>query len=1062
MCINMFKYENSGMFVNDTVDYPFNITNSNNAFISNFWDEIDRNIKQINNEELSKIRYIWIDACNYCQTEIFLKKILLKHHDKYPVLYLHWIDYVNKDKSIYHQLIQEEIDGIYFINNPNVTKICVIDHAETIQQKEQYFELCRKLHNNRCIFIFVSKKDTPDFSNWQNIIKMASSQSESTDVDCYSGIVRSEENYFVVKPYSYSQCKDIFKTAITKIDIKIRAVSIAETLGTELRRPYYFDNLISELNKYKNVSEMPEKLDDANLMLKIFSASMDGVIAHFKNATSFCAYLEGYYNSSFVKTYSYGENSRIPFDNYVWAYGIMLLCSNDYDSVISDQFSYSNKGNNIDFKSQLVEINERVVLLFYSKDGKSINNNFVLKDYLLQMIKHSLFASKICASVLNKCYEKIDVETRETAFIALGKRYNETLASEEDICIHYLLGMEIGMLLPKIKNESITEGLGYLYKVVDNNYVVPRCNNNGISVIPVTNFEFQKFVNDGAYTSFYLIDSNKPLNEIATEYYKEIFDFIISALSGDNRKDSNCLARLLKGYEWDHYKQIAYLFSRKEDIDSTAIYKSIGTYYPNNLSKPAKWADEKNTETSRPFCNPLQPVVCVNIFEARAYAKWLSSKIDEPVRLLTYDPDYLSVIGDSEKSELRLSFISHIQSQRAFINSVENETLFYGENDIKVKEPSPVAMPNSKFYDLYDFVGNIFETQDTPFTYNYIRNNEIVRKKLKKIQDVFVDYNCPGGGLQRTEANWPPEYMGQVPAFLRNQDIGFRIVIGNHDIGQQKHKSRTLEHIYYSESGTIEIFTCSNKVSSVLEHIHIAYAKTNDNFDKDFLRSKVFFYKEKSAIVYTSKNADVNKESILLVQNGYSVFAYHLVGIASVRNSGDYHEAALKMTVRIPILPDDISVRKKMQNRSCSEWIDVIELELVNDNYVDTYIAYPINITNGYFQITDRKVRYVVRNGQEYKRHSLLNNSYLICFNSDSVNYKSTYYEEFKEKLGVNFFLPDWINIVDFIKNICFNMPASNALDLETVMAAISTIDTADLHEQINRKILNKKRKNNE
>ena len=150
------------------------------------------------------------------------------------------------------------------------------------------------------------------------------------------------------------------------------------------------------------------------------------------------------------------------------------------------------------------------------------------------------------------------------------------------------------------------------------------------------------------------------------------------------------------------------------------------------------------------------------------------------------------------------------------------------------------------------------------------------------------------------------------------------------------------------------------------------------------------------------------------------------------------------MTVCKPILPKDLNARKKMNSSSCSDWINIIEL--VGEKYTDNYIAYPINILNGYFKIFSRKVTYEIYNGQEQKKHSSLCESYVICFDTDaeSEKYKSYFYDSFKEKLGVDFFLPDWINIVDFIHNIKINMTSSNSLDVETVMAAVSTIDTAE------------------
>lgn len=1049
----MFKYNNAGKFVNESIDYPFNILNRDGDPVTDFRAEVNKLIEEIKDEKINKIRYIWIDAGNYCQTEIFLKKVLLETHNEYPVLYLHWLDFIEKNRSIYQQLCQEQIDNSYFINNDNLLKIGVIDHAETIDQLDEYLELCEKLYDNKYIFIFVAKKDIPSPSDWDRILKKALELGN----DCYMGILRSEKNYYRVKPYSHLQCREIFNSAILDKEIKDRAIGIVDTLGEELRRPYYFDFLIKELNEYESVSQVPSKFDDSNLMMKIFNNALGGILSHLDGYHTLKEYLDAYYDSTFVKNYGYGEHSRVPFDNYAWAYGI-IHCSgkNKFDDVLKTQFCYSNNIDNVDYKAQLEEINGRVVSIFYSNQKDEINKNFDLKEYFLQMIKYSLDESLVCAQVTNRYIKVFDSNTQEQIFNALGERYSKTLESKKDIYSHYMLGIEIGKLLPKIGSHCIENGLNYLFEYVDDDYVIPKCNSNGISVIPVTNFEYEKFVRDGGYSSFYSLNSDMSLNRIATEYYKEIFDFVIGALQDRKSKDCNCLARLLKGYDWEHYKQIAYLLSRKDDINSEAIYGAIDTNYPNKVSYPAKWSDCQNADMSRPFCNPLQPVVCINIFEARAYAKWLSAKINKKVRILNFDPDYLSVIGkdeDTSAESLRQLFILHIENHRDFINTAENNDLFYNKNDIKIKEPSPVGMPNSRFLDIYDFVGNIFETQDTPFTYNYAKNSEEIKQKLKKINEIYIDYNCPGGGLQRSAANWPPEYMGQVPAFLRNQDIGFRIVIDGNEIGSRKHKNQNFENIQYSES-IIEILDSTDKCTSdLISYIQLNYANFKNDFAQDFEHTKLFFNSEKKVVFYTHKNTNKldNKEAIMLIQNEESIFAYHLVGIASVHNSINL-QSSIKMIVRKPIISKDLATRRKMKNYSFAEWVDTVELVINGDTTI--YEAHPINISNGYFSIFNRKIRHAMRNGREYKKSSLICNTYSISFIAEAQDYKKIYFESFKSKLGANYFLPDWVNIVDFINHICHNASMSNAFSIDTVMTAISTIDTSDLHEQINRKIL--------
>lgn len=1057
----MIKYDIPDTFVNQSVNYPFNITKEDGSFIADFWVVINMVANEIKNDTKSRVRFIWIDAETYCQTEIFLKRILFEHHESYPVLYLHWIDFVNKGNSIYDQLHQEKIGKDYFINYDEKLKICVVDHAEEIGQKEQYLKLCKGLTNNRCIFIFLSKKDSSDLAYWKQIV----SEARTTGVESYLGITRSEKNYYQVKPYTYSQCKEIFFSALTNDSIKTKSISMLETLLKELRRPYYFDFLVKELNSYRDVSHMPEAFNDPELIIKIYSCSVKGILDHISAFETLKEYIEGYYSSGFVKNYMLGDQSRVPHDNYAWAHGV-INCSfrndNSYNEVISTQFNY-NENHQYDLDKQVKEINKRIVSIFFSTEILKINSKFVLKDYLCEFLEYSQYSAYICAAVLNECFEQIEEEVRNTILIALGKRYCRDLDSINDIRYHCLLGFEIGKLLPKANNDCIAKGLEHIYSCVCDNYVEPKCNSTGISVIPVTNFEFEKFVKDNGYKRFYSLNSDKPLNEIAVAYYKEILNFIIGALSGCNRKDSKCLARLLRGYDWDQYKQIAYLLSRKDDINNEDIYKAICINYPEDILYPAKWADCANTSATRPFCNPLQPVVCINIFEARAYAKWLSEKIKKPVRLLNYDPDYLSIIGASTDNEIRRSFSLYVEDHRNYFNSVENDTLYYGSDDIELKEPSPVATPNTRYLDLYDFIGNVFETQDTPFTYNYGKNSDAIKQELKKNGEIYMDYNCPGGGLQRTAVNWPPEYMGQVPAFLRNQDIGFRIVIGTCDVGSQEHMNRKLELTHYSESA-IETYTVEHSEdSSVLSHLQIKYDNNEQLFENDFDCSGVFSHRKKQAKVFMQKNKNSGyKESILLVLKGEDVFAYHLIGIASIQNNGKQHESELQMIVRKPIVPEDLAIRKKRHNQSCAEWIDLIEL--VYTGYIDTYIAYPINISNGYFKISDRNVRDEIFEGYEVKKLSALINSYLISFTSDSQTNKKDYYAMLKEKLGADFFLPDWIDIVDFINNIATNMSINNVLDVGMVMAAITTIDTSDLHEQINKKILSRKveKKDNE
>jgi formylglycine-generating enzyme required for sulfatase activity len=1054
---NMIKYEISDKFENADITYPFNIIDKDDQFINDFWNEIEKVKNQIANEKNNKVRFIWIAAEGYCQTEVFLKKILQEKAD-FPVLYLHWLDYISSGDTVFSKLQQEEMgEGEFFIDKP-IIKICVIDHAEAIGQKEQYFTLCRKFNNNPCIFIFLYKKAGNGIQYWRNLLAEAKSESDEN----LAGIIRSEKIFFKVVPYSNKIIQEIISNTINCEEVKNASLAIINTLNIELHKPYYFDLLIKKLRQYNNATEMPESFNDMPLLDGLYRDAIDGIIKHLTGSNTLSAYIESYYESGFVKDYPLDDQKRVPRDCYALAYGIIIYATGDhayYKEAIDIQFS--NYDNNIGAFELTVDINCNIVRII--KNSSMLNNKFILKDYFLQLASGDLHGTHICATVFNKCFEEIEESIRNDIFISISEQYGKAFSDKNEIRMRFLLGMEIGKLLPKMNSGSIGHGLKFLFSDVKNDYVLPKCNDNGIAIIPVTNFEYIKFVSDNGYKNYYRWPSRKRLDEIAVKYYKEIFEFIISTISENNRKNSSYLAMLLKGYDWLHYKQIAYLFSKKDYVTNEKIYDEIKIYYPESLSFPAKW-DNSQLDDSQPFCNALQPVVCVNLLEARAYVKWLSEKINKSVRILAYDPDYLSVIGllnGNSCDELRANFLLYIKTQHEFFNSVENSVYFYGSDDIEIKEPAPVAVANSKFCGLYDFIGNVFETQDTQFTYFYEKIAEERIQQLKAKDSVLTDYNCAGGGLQRTAANWPPEYMGQVPAFLRNQDIGFRIVVGSESVSQKKRQSLEPSPIEYSESKIYEFDIISNSNRELLDRIVIEYVNSNRKFDDDFFRSSMYIYNEKRAIFFSQKNEEDSfyKESIMLVSDEHNIFAYHLTGVSSAKSQSAINEK-IRICFRKPKHSEDIVMRKKHKNQHYADWIDIIEI--ISNDTVDSYLAYPVNISNGFFKIAPRKVRRIVIDGIERKRLSTLINSYKIKFCEDTSDFKNAYFDKLKTKISVNFFLPDWIDIVDYIKHIADSMCESSEFDIKTIMAVISTIDTADLHECINKELLKKEETKNE
>jgi len=207
-------------------------------------------------------------------------------HDQIPILYLHWIDYVTEDKSVYDQLVTEKIGNRFFNNDDNALKICVIDHAEAIGQVEQFLELCKKFSNEHRIFIFLYKHDAADRTNWQHIVTAARTTDED-EKDCFLGIKRSENYYYQAKPYTFDQCVTVFDSSISNKTICDACKNIVKTLPNELRRPYNFDRLITELSGYTDVNQLPIAFNSPKLINKVYSYSVKDALEHLSGYATF-------------------------------------------------------------------------------------------------------------------------------------------------------------------------------------------------------------------------------------------------------------------------------------------------------------------------------------------------------------------------------------------------------------------------------------------------------------------------------------------------------------------------------------------------------------------------------------------------------------------------------------------------------------------------------------------------------------------------------------------------------------------------------------------------------
>lgn len=1056
MSNNNMIYDISGSFFYEDAEYPFNIMNEKEEHIDDFKSEIKSIVQRLLNDKSEhKVRFMWIAAEGYCQTEVFLKNILSKL--EYPVLYLHWLDYVgnidNEENPIGRIIFTKEVGNNYFLSLEGV-KICVVDHAEEIKDPNYISELCNSYEQydiDNFVFIFISKSKKGIQSEKEYWKKLTSKLGDQR----YKSLVRSEPNFYIVKRYNAEICKQIFINEISNEEVKRKCCRNVGTIVYDMYRVLYFDLMLKFIRKYSSADEVPESFSDEKFINEVYRNASEGFVQeHIKSCRSLKTFIKKYMESDFVKNFPLGEQQRIPLDNYVWACGIVCYTRSETSYEENVKFLFENYKDSIDTKSfdSILEISKNVV------NCMTEENNFSTEKYLYALSQNGLLGARFCAEVLNDIHYRLEAKTVEKIFKSICEKYKAKLDSEKDINTFRLLGMQIGRILPKLRNDVVENCLDCFFSAVKDDYVCPRSNENGISVIPVTNYEFEKFVKDSGYSNYYTKEIDSVLSVVSTKYYRDILEYILYALNGHNFKDSRFLATILKGYDWLQYKQIAYLYSKSDHILNSDIYKSIAEEnYKHPLKHPAKWANEANEDTCKPFCNPLQPVVCVNLFEARAYTKWLSEKIKKDVRIVRYDPDYISIIGtnnDGVDDKQRVDFLKHLKNSENYINTVENSRFFYGEDFIDIREPSPIAIPNSVFSGIYDFLGNVFETQDTLYTYNYgVEVSAPAKKIFEEKEAELIDYNCPCGGLQRTKANLPPEYMGQVPAFLRNQDIGFRIVISGAEIKENRHQSNSHIAINYSDSEEEKFDLPINlsECSKLLESIWVGkYNNISLKVEDKLIKSEVFENDSRSVVFLSRKDPKESKEKIMLICDDNNIYAYYLnyISLMKTKNS----ESQVLFVKRKPNLPKELALRKKCKNLDCADWIDFVEWQ--RDNKKEMFLAFPINIANGYFTVPEHKINRDVINGEFQKKDASFIGTFKISFKEELSQFKTQYYNNLKLKLGTEFFLPDWIDIIDYISYISSTITDSEVLDVDVVMAAITTIDTSHLHEQINEKKL--------
>ncbi len=646
-------------------------------------------------------------------------------------------------------------------------KIIVIDHAELINKPQKILEFSKylKLNNKTkvlCIFTAKRKKRS-DF--WKSVCELSNIGPDGEPF-------RKSKTIYTVFALTKEQVITIINESEITMQKKEKIINGNSSFPAYLHRHFFLDRLLSYLSNADTI--VPDTFKDFSLLLVLYEKQLNSSFSITENINTFI--------SDFLTGESMEEEEEASIVLFAWSYGIARFCSD------SQKIS-------VDI---LVSVFEEAFLLCNKYD---INKFVLLNTLSLYNIK----GAEISAKLLEHCFDEISIGERNIVFGNLCQQYmteakccqdysNCEKGKEKHTCVgeiksRFSLGLSIGILITKMPSKIIEKSLYCFFAKVEDGYVIPKTNEKGISLCVITNFEYKKFVDDGGYNTLkeFGFPSAEQLKKSYYDLYKDLIEIVQAAEFSDNEKTRRIVSVILKGSDWRHYNRIAHVLAEMHEDENThkiqALCDVLDEYYTEELINPVKWKNEYNP--SDLFCNPLQPVVGITLFEARAYASWLSKKTGQNVHLVKYNPDYISIVGkdstDKILSDKRSSFEEYKNHDLlTLINTRENSKCYYGPSNSELQEPAPIGLIQRPVTNLglFDFCGNVFEMQDTEFTPT---DQNLKVQQSSDTPSWQRVYNCSGGGWQHTSIRLPTEYMGQFTACTRNQDVGFRVVFGEHE-----------------------------------------------------------------------------------------------------------------------------------------------------------------------------------------------------------------------------------------------------------------------------------------
>jgi len=1043
------KWEGSPVPQNASLSFPVNVRDEN-ARVCNLNDIIKDALTSLQYMQTTQM-FVWIEAEKYCGVEHALFKTLSvdTFESANKVCYCSSFDVPKLDFYNYFENIELGFDAHEPFLYGKTPKIVVIDHAEIIEEPQKILELSRLLTLNSkekvlCVFMAKRRKHS-DF--WKSVC-------ESAELGINGEPFRKSRTIYTVSALSMQQVISVIKVSDISQRKKEQIISKSDSFDAYLYKHYFLDRLISYFSR--SDTKVPETFKDFSLLLALYHTQLE---RSFNATSELSDFVDDFLKNEGIENDSSWED---PYGCFALSYGAARFCT-DYEKINTVISEIINKSGDIDILTRIFEEVFTLCEQFHR------NKYIVLKELSLCGIK----GADIAAKILKCSFDAIPDDERTIIFENLCKqyvtpanvcsKYNDCEKGEErrtcvgEIKTRFSLGLSIGILVLKMSSKIVEKCLSCFFEKVEDDYVLPKINSNGISLCVITNFEYMKFVNDDGYATLrnFGFPSAEQLKDSYYALYKDLIGIIQEAAVTDNDKIRRIISMTFKGSDWRHYNRIAHILAEMREDETThkieALCDVLDDYYAEDLTAPVKWGKPYNP--SDLFCNPLQPVVGISLFEARAYAAWLSKKANQPVHLVKYNPDYLSIVGVKDVTNDRLLNIRNAfetyksNDLLSLINTRENSNCYYGPSNRELQEPATIGLiqrplPNSG---LFDFCGNVFEMQDTEFQ---PADQKLRIHQSSDIQPWQRVYNCGGGGWQHTRIRIPTEYMGQFTVCTRNQDIGFRVVFGEHekfDVGTEKRTKDTEGQSSTYDEAVREIYTKKENPFIDLDKIVLQNSK---NQDKILYGSPMEVYENNGEfhairLFSTDETPLQSVERIMLLSVGFDIYAYHLIPLACVKNNSDGDERT-EIILRKPQLALNSLSRKRLSNKACAFAVDCVQM--ISSSQTEVFVPYHADISCGRIIVEKRSKR--VGNQSASNHTGKLSNTF--TFNISDNSYKFQLFEKIKWSLSGEVFLPDWIDLFDFINLSAANYDGQQTtLDRSTTMNVLSTIDTVDLHSLI-------------